>query len=55
MKKKLIVLLTCSALLFSGTTIAHADETDDRIAEIEAQIAELQGELDDLKSQKKNR
>lgn len=52
MKKKLVALLTCSTMLFSSSAVIYADATDDRIAEIEMQIAELQSELQTLRAQK---
>lgn len=52
MRKKLLALLTCGIMSLSSSALVYADEMDDRIAEIEAQIEELQGELQTLRTQK---
>lgn len=50
MKKKLFVLAAASLLLVPSAT-AFADEKDDRIAELEVQIEEMQATIDDLQVQ----
>ena len=50
MKKKLM-LFTFAATLVVVPVTAHADEKDDRIAELEAQVTELQATIDDLTKQ----
>lgn len=47
MKKKLLVLLSMS-LLASAPTMVYADEKDDRIAELEAQVFELEAKNAEL-------
>ena len=46
--KRLSVLLCILMALISTPYCIHADEKDDRIAELESQIAELQKIIDDL-------
>lgn len=50
MKKKIIALLITGTMLLSPLTVM-ADEKDDRIAELEAQVAEMQLTIDDLQKQ----
>lgn len=50
MKKKLAALLILSAVLSSGTVV-YADAKDDRIAELETQVEDLQATISDLESQ----
>lgn len=51
MKKRIITALLCSTLLFSASTVVFADEKDDKIAELEAQVTEMQVTIDDLQEQ----
>ena len=46
MKKKLIALLVAGTMIATPVYI-HADEKDDRIAELEAQVADLQKQLEE--------
>lgn len=50
MKKKLVLMLT-AALLVSSPVSVLADEKDDRIQELEAQVTEMQATIDDLQKQ----
>lgn len=50
MKKRLIALLIASTMVMSPAAVS-ADEKDDRIAELEAQVAEMQATIDDLTAQ----
>lgn len=51
MKKKVLVTLMVASVMLSGTTVfASNSSNEDRIKEIEAQIAELQGELETLRN-----
>lgn len=47
MKKLLIIIIAFSVLCFGQISI-YADEKDDRIAELEARIAEMQKIIDEL-------
>lgn len=51
MKKKIFTALLCSTLLFTTSATVFADEKDDKIAELEAQVKEMQTKIDDLQSQ----
>ena len=51
MKKKLIAMAMTGTLLLSPCTSVFADEKDDKIAELEAQIVEMQETIDDLQTQ----
>ena len=51
MKKKLMAVLLAGAMLLSSGTAVFADEKDDKIAQLEAQITEMQGMIDDLQKQ----
>ena len=46
MKKKLIALLVAGTMVMAPVCV-HADEKDDRIAELEAQVADLQKQLEE--------
>jgi hypothetical protein len=50
MKKKFVALLV-AGLMAVNPVYVHADEKDDRIAELEAQIEEMQLTIDDLNAQ----
>lgn len=50
MKKKIIASLLLSAALLSSSTSVLADEKDDRIAELEATIVNLESENEDLRA-----
>lgn len=50
MNKKLIALLIAGTMLMSPIAV-YADEKDDRIAELEAQVAEMQATIDNLTAQ----
>lgn len=49
MKRKLLIVLSVCTLAFP--VAAYADEKDDRIAELEAQVKEMQATIDDLREQ----
>lgn len=49
MKKNFAAMIAASAVLAS-TSLAFADEKDDRIAELESQVDELQTTIDDMQS-----
>ena len=51
MKKKIFTALLCSTLLFTASATVFADEKDDKIAELEAKVKEMQTMIDDLQSQ----
>ena len=51
MKKKIVSVLLCCTLLFSTGITAFADEKDDRIAELEAQLVEAQKTIESLESE----
>ena len=49
MRKKLIALLVAGTMVMAPVCV-HADEKDDRIAELEAQVADLQKQLEEALS-----
>lgn len=49
MKKKLLCVALAGIMVFSPISV-YADEKDDRIAELEAQVTELQEEIETLKA-----
>ena len=51
MKKKLITLLLCTMLAATSTVPVLADEKDDRIAELEAQVADLEKTVEELQAE----
>lgn len=51
MKKKLITLLLCGMLAVTSTVPVLADEKDDKIAELEAQVADLQKTVEELQTE----
>lgn len=51
MKKKLTTLLLCTMLAATSTVPVLADEKDDRIAELEAQVADLQKTVEELQTE----
>lgn len=51
MKKKLITLLLCTMLAATSTVPVLADEKDDKIAELEAQVADLQKTVEELQAE----
>lgn len=51
MKKKLFAVLLSATLAASSSMAVFADEKDDRIAELESQVVEMQNTIDDLKKQ----
>lgn len=51
MKKQILSCILAASMILTPVSV-FADETDDRIAEIESQIAELQAELKELKKDK---
>ena len=51
MKKKLITLLLCGMLAVTSTTPVLADKKDDRIAELEAQVADLEKTVEELQAE----
>lgn len=48
MKKKLLSIILVGILTLSPATVVCADEKDDRIAELEMQIQEMQKTIDNL-------
>lgn len=48
MKKKLITLLLASTLALSCSSHVFADEKDDKIEQLEAQVVEMQKTIDEL-------
>ena len=50
MKKKIIAALLCGTLLLSPTTV-FADEKDDKIAELEAQVTALEATVEELQKE----
>lgn len=48
MKRLLLIFMSCLFALVLIPSVAFADEKDDRIAELEAQVAELQRTIDEL-------
>ena len=50
MKKKIFAMLLAGILALSSSLPAFADEKDDRIAELEAQVADLQKQLEEALS-----
>ena len=51
MKKKLFAVLLSATLAASSSMAVFADEKDDRIAELESQVVEMQNTIDDLQKQ----
>lgn len=51
MKKRLFAVLLSATLAASSSVVAFADEKDDRIAELESQVVEMQTTIDDLQKQ----
>ncbi len=51
MKKKLITLLLASTLALSCPSHVFADEKDDKIEQLEAQVVEMQKTIDELQKQ----
>ena len=51
MKKKLFAVLLSATLAASSSVAVFADEKDDRIAELESQVVEMQNTIDDLQEQ----
>lgn len=51
MKKKLTTLLLCGMLAVTSTVPVLADEKDDRIAELEAQVADLEKTVEELQAE----
>lgn len=51
MKKKIFVLLLTGTLVLSASPPVFADEKDDKIEQLEAQIVEMQKTIDDLQKQ----
>lgn len=51
MKKKLFAVLLSATLAASSSVAVFADEKDDRIAELESQVVEMQNTIDDLQKQ----
>lgn len=51
MKKRFFAVLLSATLVASSSTVAFADEKDDRIAELESQVVEMQTTIDDLQKQ----
>lgn len=51
MKKKLTTLLLCGMLAATSTVPVLADEKDDRIAELEAQVADLEKTVEELQAE----
>lgn len=45
MKKKMLSIVLAATLTFSSAIVVYADKKDDRIAELEAQVADLQKQL----------
>ena len=48
MKKKFVALLLASVLVLSSTSVIFADEKDDKIAELQSQVDEMQKTIDSL-------
>lgn len=51
MKKKLLTIILAATLTLSPTTIVCADKKDDRIAELEAQVTDMQETIDKLEKE----
>lgn len=51
MKKRLFAVLLSATLAASSSVVTFADEKDDRIAELESQVVEMQTTIDDLQKQ----
>lgn len=51
MKNRLFAVLLSATLAASSSVVAFADEKDDRIAELESQVVEMQTTIDDLQKQ----
>ena len=51
MKKKLITLLLYGLLAATSTTPVLADEKDDKIAELQAQLEEAQATIEELQAE----
>lgn len=51
MKKRIFAILLASTLILSSSPPVFADEKDDKIEQLEAQIAEMQGTIDELQKQ----
>lgn len=51
MKKRLFAVLLSATLAASSSVVAFADEKDDRIAELESQVVEMQTTINDLQKQ----
>lgn len=51
MKKRLFAVLLSATLAASSSVVVFADEKDDRIAELESQVVEMQTTIDDLQKQ----
>ena len=51
MKKRFFAVLLSATLAASSSVVAFADEKDDRIAELESQVVEMQTTINDLQKQ----
>ena len=51
MKKKIFAMLLAGTLVLSASPPVFADEKDDKIEQLEAQIVEMQKTIDDLQKQ----
>ena len=51
MKKKIFAILLAGTLVLSSSPPVFADEKDDKIEQLEAQISEMQKTIDELQKQ----